>query len=1855
MKTTTQGWFPTFSGAIVAVATLLGITGVAFASGGQMFNPGSLNNQAGPPLSGVASHSEIQQCSACHATPWGTETMADRCLQCHSDITAQLEDPTSLHSLVRFGQTDLNCRTCHTEHHGPTASLTRIPPGWDPHDQLGFSLKTHRLRMDGTPFECKDCHENGYSGPFDQLVCATCHLKVDQVFTQDHILTFWTDCQACHDGLDSHGSTFDHNQVPFNLVGLHALTLCSQCHVNARNMSDLQATTQDCFACHEKDDQHLGQFGTKCGICHTAEGWGKSAQFDHNLANFKLTGLHVKVTCNACHINNKYKGIPSDCFSCHAKDDKHAGQFGTDCASCHTSDGWNRAVDHSQFAFHLDGKHATVACESCHQNADFKNTPTDCVACHAKDDTHAGQLGNQCGTCHTPEDWTSAVFDHNSVAFTLTAHKTKSDGTAFVCKDCHIKNYARPFDQIACANCHLRVDQVFAQEHILAFWTNCMACHDGVDSHGKAFDHNKAPFNLIGKHALAKCSNCHINDRTIADMQATSQECYTCHQKDDFHNGQFGTSCGSCHSPEAWKPANVDHSKFAFHLDGKHATVACQNCHINGVFKGTPMDCASCHTKDDAHAGQLGNQCGTCHTPAGWKPATIDHSKFAFHLDGKHATAGCTSCHINNVFKGTPQDCASCHTKDDAHAGQLGALCGTCHTPAGWKPATVDHSKFAFHLDGKHATAACTSCHINNVFKGTPQDCAACHTKDDAHAGSLGTQCGTCHNPAGWSPASFDHNTVSFKLTAHKTKTDGTAFACKDCHVKGYAAPFDQNTCGNCHLQIDQPFFTEHFLTFGINCMACHDGVDSHGSNFDHNKVPFNLIGKHAPVKCSACHVNARNLNDLKSAPQACISCHAKDDKHNGQFGTDCAACHSPEGWGLAKVDHSKFAFKLDGKHATVACESCHKNGVFKGTPMDCASCHTKDDAHAGQLGTLCGACHTPNGWKPATVDHSKFAFHLDGKHSTVACESCHKNGVFKGTPMDCASCHTKDDAHAGQLGALCGACHAPTGWKPATVDHSKFAFHLDGKHAAVACTSCHVNNVFKGTPMDCASCHTKDDAHAGTLGAQCGTCHNPAGWSPAIFDHNTVSFKLTAHKKKTDGTAFACKDCHVKGYAAPFDQASCVNCHFQINQAFTTEHTLTFGTDCMGCHDGIDSHGSNFDHNKVLFTLIGKHAPVKCSACHINARKLADLKAAPQDCFACHQKDDNHNGELGTNCAACHSPNGWKPATVDHSKFAFHLDGKHATVACESCHKNGQFKGTPMDCAACHTKDDAHAGTLGTQCETCHNPAGWSPAIFDHNIVSFKLTAHKKMPNGAAFVCKDCHVKGYAAPFDQNTCGNCHLQINQAFSTEHFLTFGINCMACHDGVESLGTNFNHNLVPFKLIFKHAPLACSKCHVSARNLNDLKSTPQACISCHAKDDKHNGQFGTDCAACHSPEGWGLAKVDHSKFAFKLDGKHATVACESCHKNGVFKGTPMDCASCHTKNDAHNGTLGNQCATCHTPNGWKPSTFDHNNAAFHLDGKHTSVACQSCHINGVFKGTPMDCASCHTKNDPHAGKLGAKCADCHTTSGWTPSTFDHKNSSFLLTGKHTAVACAQCHKDKFFVGTPANCSSCHNNADPHSGALGAKCETCHTTNGWKPSAFNHANSIFKLTGKHTTVACGSCHKDLKFKGTPTTCYACHAANDHHGGKYGTNCAACHSTSAWKPATFDHNLSSFPLTGAHVNTACTKCHINGVFVGTPKDCYSCHKAKDAHAGKYGTNCGTCHATTAWKPATFKHTFPLDHGDGGTVACATCHPSSTSSYTCYGCHEHTLANIEDKHKDVRNFSQDCVQCHANGKKND
>jgi hypothetical protein len=109
-------------------------------------------------------------------------------------------------------------------------------------------------------------------------------------------------------------------------------------------------------------------------------------------------------------------------------------------------------------------------------------------------------------------------------------------------------------------------------------------------------------------------------------------------------------------------------------------------------------------------------------------------------------------------------------------------------------------------------------------------------------------------------------------------------------------------------------------------------------------------------VQCTACHTNGYN-----GTPQNCFACHASDDRHNGQFGSNCESCHSPSGWGNATFDHNQTAFPLAGKHQNLECQKCHRNGVYKGTPAQCVACH--EDEHNGENGTDCAQCHTPTNW----------------------------------------------------------------------------------------------------------------------------------------------------------------------------------------------------------------------------------------------------------------------------------------------------------------------------------------------------------------------------------------------------------------------------------------------------------------------------------------------------------------------------------------------------------------------------------------------------------------------------------------------------------------------------------------------------------------------------------------------------------------------------------------------------------------------------------------------------------------------------------------------------------------------------
>ena len=155
-------------------------------------------------------------------------------------------------------------------------------------------------------------------------------------------------------------------------------------------------------------------------------------------------------------------------------------------------------------------------------------------------------------------------------------------------------------------------------------------------------------------------------------------------------------------------------------------------------------------------------------------------------------------------------------------------------------------------------------------------------------------------------------------------------------------------------------------------------------------------------------------------------------------------------------------------------------------------------------------------------------------------------------------------------------------------------------------------------------------------------------------------------------------------------------------------------------------------------------------------------------------------------------------------------------------------------------------------------------------------------------------------------------------------------------------------------------------------------------------------------------------------------------------------------------------------------------------------------------------------------------------------------------SFQLSGAHVTVPCVQCHVNNRYTGTATTCYGCHQasfqkttNPAHVAGGFSTDCKTCHTSIAWAPATFDHAKSIFQLTGAHVTVPCVQCHVNNRYTGTPAICYNCHTADfqktinpAHVAGGFSTDCKPCHTSIAWSPATFNHSTSAFPLTGAHV---------------------------------------------------------------------------------------------------------------------
>ena len=414
-------------------------------------------------------------------------------------------------------------------------------------------------------------------------------------------------------------------------------------------------------------------------------------------------------------------------------------------------------------------------------------------------------------------------------------------------------------------------------------------------------------------------------------------------------------------------------------------------------------------------------------------------------------------------------------------------------------------------------------------------------------------------------------------------------------------------------------------------------------------------------------------------------------------------------------------------------------------------------------------------------------------------------------------------------------------------------------------------------------------------------------------------------------------------------------------------------------------------------------------------------------------------------------------------------------------------------------------------------------------------------------------------------------------------------------------------------------------------------------------------------------------------------------CTKCHTLGQ-KVSNQKCLDCHDRiadlvesgrgYHASPEVVRQDCYACHSDHHGRTfdvirfdiQRFDHNLTGYALTGAHAALDCRECHNaqhiadpelsrrNETYLGLETACISCHT--DQHQGTLSRDCASCHTTAAFAPATgFTHAETAFPLRGKHTEVACLDCHPMEVrngrdfqkFADIPFNqCSSCH--ADPHESRFGPDCRSCHTEESFfifrGQANFDHSTTGFPLRGQHRRIDCADCHRlgsgteraFTDFTGRDVNnCATCH--DDVHTGKFGPDCRQCHSEQSFFEITgglgsIDHSLTDFPLEGKHQEIVdCRACHAPRLTEPVAfQQCTDCHS--DYHEGQFVDvkqqviDCAACHTVDGFPGSTYTI---AQHNDGPFPL-----TGAHLATPCFACH------VQDDRWVFQDLGTACLDCH-------
>ena len=313
-------------------------------------------------------------------------------------------------------------------------------------------------------------------------------------------------------------------------------------------------------------------------------------------------------------------------------------------------------------------------------------------------------------------------------------------------------------------------------------------------------------------------------------------------------------------------------------------------------------------------------------------------------------------------------------------------------------------------------------------------------------------------------------------------------------------------------------------------------------------------------------------------------------------------------------------------------------------------------------------------------------------------------------------------------------------------------------------------------------------------------------------------------------------------------------------------------------------------------------------------------------------------------------------------------------------------------------------------------------------------------------------------------------------------------------------------------------------------------------------------FSRRCEDCHRVTARaGRARPSRTRRRFPLAGGHAGLACARCHAGRRLTRLADARASPATSRTTPRASepqprrrrLPDARASPATRAraGGRPA-FDHAATRFPLTGAHTAGR-----VRPLPRGRPATrapprtalAATRRTTTAPRTRTTGGGASRPRARAATPPEPGGRRTSTttqtrFPLTGAHQRVDCARCHVGGRYTGTPDGLLLLppgrlrpHHEPEPRAAGFPTQCETCHTTNAWRPANFDHDGRYFPIySGKH--------------RGKWTSCADCHV----NAGNYRAfECILCHEHSNHAEVDTSTGESGY----AYQSAACYRCHRDG----------------------------------------------------------------------------------------------------------